>query len=73
MKLKHKEEYLTQEKRTAYLRELTPAQKDTLYKYKRYKINSELMTEINQDGTYWKLIYEEEYPYYNIHNPKDSP
>lgn len=66
-------EYLTKEERQQYLSELTNSQKATIEKYKRYKINSALLTSVNQKGVYWQLIKQEVYPLYDIHNPMASP
>lgn len=47
--------YLTAEEREQYLSELTENQQAILQKYKRYKINSALFTQLNQKGAFGKL------------------
>ena len=65
--------YLTAEEREQYLSELTENQQAILQKYKRYKINSALFTQLNQKGAFWKIIRQDVYPLYDVHNPKKSP
>lgn len=52
------DEYLTKDQRQKYLSELTEKQRNALEEYKRYRFNSNIMTQINQDGVHWKLEYE---------------
>lgn len=66
-------EYLTKEKRASYLAELNQAQRNVLKKYKKYKVNSSLLTQVNQDGVFWKLQKELVNEDYDLHNPKASP
>lgn len=66
------EQYLTQEQRRQYFVGLNKKQKETLEKYKKYRFNSELLTEFNQDGVDWKFQYAEIDEKFNIHNPQDS-
>lgn len=65
--------YLTAEEREQYLSELTENQQAILQKYKRYKINSALFTQLNQKGAFWKIIRQDVYTLYDVHNPKKSP
>ena len=67
------EEYLTKEQRKKYLAELNQEQREVLNKYKKYKINSGLLTQVNQDGVFWQLQEELVNENYDFHNPKESP
>lgn len=67
------EEYLTKEERQAYFSELTDVQIDILNKFKKHKLSSEFLTELNQDGVYWKVVGEDVYEEYDQKHPNDSP
>lgn len=67
------EEYLTKEQRKKYLAELNQDQREVLNKYKKYKVNSGLLTQVNQDGVFWQLQEELVNESYDFHNPKESP
>lgn len=68
-----KKQYLTSSQRKEYLAELTQDQRNVLDKYKRYKFNSHLLTDINQAGTNWKLLEEEVCKDYDFHHQNLSP
>lgn len=66
-------EFLTIEQLKKLEKNLTPEQRKVLAEYKKFRFNSSILTEINQNGSQWLLFKEKIYPFYDRKHPNNSP
>lgn len=64
--------HLTSKERQIYLALLSPEQRKTLNEYRKYKYNSEVLTEFSQSGGDWKFLEMQINYNYDPSHPQDS-
>lgn len=64
--------HLTAKERQIYLALLSPEQRKTLNEYRKYKYNSEVLTEFSQSGGDWKFLEMQINYNYDPSHPQDS-
>lgn len=64
--------HLTSKERQIYLALLLPEQRKTLNEYRKYKYNSEVLTEFSQSGGDWKFLEMQINYNYDPSHPQDS-
>ncbi|MBB1063196.1 hypothetical protein [Limosilactobacillus fastidiosus] len=65
--------HLTENQRQKILNQLTPEQKSVLEEFKKYQVNSRLLTKINEEGGNFEFIGYDEFTDFDNHNPSASP
>lgn len=65
--------HLTESQRQKILNQLTPEQKSVLEEFKKYQVNSRLLTKINEEGGNFEFIGYDEFTDFDKHNPSASP
>lgn len=65
--------HLTENQRQKILNQLTPEQKSVLEEFKKYQVNSRLLTKINEEGGNFEFIGYDEFTDFDKHNPSVSP
>ncbi|MBD8087290.1 hypothetical protein HUK49_04880 [Limosilactobacillus sp. c11Ua_112_M] len=65
--------HLTENQRQKIFNQLTPEQKKVLEEFKKYQVNSRLLTKINAEGGNFEFIGYDEFTDFDKHNPSASP
>ena len=65
--------HLTENQRQKIFNQLTPEQKQVLEEFKKYQVNSKLLTEINKKGGDFEFVGYDEFTDFDKHNPSASP
>lgn len=65
--------HLTENQRQKILNQLTPEQKQVLEEFKKYQVNSKLLTEINKKDGDFEFVGYDEFTDFDKHNPSVSP
>lgn len=65
--------HLTENQRQKIFNQLTPEQKKVLEEFKKYQVNSKLLTKINEEGGDFEFVGYDEFTDFDKHNPSASP